>query len=136
MSDPKFLTLEEVIRIHDRQLAATGGLAGVRDRGLLASAVEMPKASWGGAFLHEDVFAMAAAYAFHIAENQPFIDGNKRTAIVAADVFLSLNGVDLPRATEPLYEAMIGIAAKRLDKEGLAVTLRALCAAFADRRKC
>ena len=72
---------------------------------------------------------MAAAYAFHLAQNQPFVDGNKRTAMLAAIVFLDLNGVEIPEATDELYDAMIGVAERRVDKQGLAALLRRLGAA-------
>lgn len=126
MMEPKFLHVEDVLSIHKRQLEAFGGQDGIRDRGLLESAVAMPQATFGGEFLHEDIFAMAAAYAFHIAENQPFVDGNKRTAIVSTDVFLALNGVQLPTATSALYDAMIAIAERRMNKDGLASLFRQL----------
>ena len=79
MTEPQFLTLEDVLVIHEEQLNAFGGLDGIRDQGLLESAVMMPQASFGGEYLHSSIFEMASAYAFHIAENQPFLDGNKRT---------------------------------------------------------
>jgi len=123
---PEFLDVEDVLGIHAEALAAFGGAAGVRDPGMLASAVAMPQASFAGEFLHEDLHAMAAAYAFHIAQNQPFVDGNKRAAILAAIVFLDLNGIDVPAATEPLHEAMIAVAERRLDKVSLAAVLRRL----------
>ena len=81
--DPEFLVIDDVLDIHERQLAQFGGGGGIRDRGLLESAVAAPQASFGGEWLHSDIFEMAAAYAFHIAENQPFIDGNKGTACSA-----------------------------------------------------
>ena len=126
MNEPEFLDVDDVLALHDEALAAFGGSAGVRDPGLLASAVAMPRASFGGELLHEDIFAMAAAYAFHIAQNQPFVDGNKRTAILAAIVFLDLTGAEIPEATDELHDAMIGVAERRLDKQGLAATLRRL----------
>ncbi len=126
MTDPEFLDVDDVLAIHDEALSSFGGSAGVRDAGLLASAVAMPMASFGGELLHDDLFAMAAAYAFHIAQNQPFLDGNKRTAILAAIVFLDLNGVDVPEATDDLYDAMIGVAERRLSKEHVAAALRRL----------
>ncbi len=91
MNDPVFLDVEDVLLIHEEQLGEYGGSAGVRDPELLESAVAMPRATVGGSFAHEDHFAMAAAYAFHIAQNQPFLDGNKRTGLLAALVFLDLN---------------------------------------------
>ena len=128
MNEPEFLDVDDVLALHDEALAAFGGSAGVRDRGLLDSAVAMPRTSFGGELLHEDIFAMAAAYAFHIAQNQPFVDGKKRTAILAAIVFLDLNGAEIPEATDELYDAMIGVAERRLDKQGLAAALRRLSA--------
>jgi death-on-curing protein len=123
IEEPSFLSLEDVLEIHAAQLARYGGQDGIRDRGLLLSAMAQPEMSFAGEFLHEDLFVMAAAYAFHIAENQPFIDGNKRTAFQAADVFLMLNGFDLP-ASKRWQVAMIDIARRTLDKAGLALLLR------------
>jgi prophage maintenance system killer protein/DNA-binding phage protein len=90
VSDPVFLDVEDVLLIHEEQLRRYGGSLGLRDRGLLESAVAMPRATASGELLHENLFAMAAAYAFHIAQNQPFVDGNKRTGLLAAgfDAFL------------------------------------------------
>ncbi len=127
-SEPELLTVEDVIQIHDEQLAAYGGAPGIRDQALLESAVMMPQASFGEAYLHEDLFHMAAAYAFHIAQNQPFLDGNKRTGLVAALVFLELNGVTILDPQGKLYGAMIAIAERRMDREGLAELLRELVA--------
>ena len=124
MTQPEFLDVDDVLLIHDGQLARYGGAAGIRDEGLLESALATPKATFGGAFVHEDVFAMAAAYAFHIAENQPFVDGNKRTGVLAAVVFLELNGYFVEEPPSRFYEAMIAIAEHRLDKNGLAAMLR------------
>lgn len=127
MSDePDFLTVEDVLLLHEEQLARYGGGAGVRDPGALDSAVAMPRATFDEQFVHEDPFAMAAAYAFHIAQNQPFVDGNKRTGLAAALVFLDLNGVAIVDTEGRLYQAMIDLAEKRLDKEGLGDLLRQL----------
>lgn len=90
--DPAFLTVEDVLQLHDDQLERFGGSAGIRDRGVLESAVAVAKATFDGKLLHGDIFEMAAAYAFHIAENQPFLDGNKRSGLDAALVFLDVNG--------------------------------------------
>jgi death-on-curing protein len=126
VSDPVFLDVEDVLLIHEEQLGEYGGSTGVRDLGLLESAVAMPRATAGGAFAHEDVFAMAAAYAFHVAQNQPFLDGNKRTGLLAAVVFLDLNGAAIRDPGGRLYDAMIAIAERRMDKLGLAALLREL----------
>ncbi len=126
MIDLDFLELEEVLELHERQIEAFGGTLGIRDQGLLESALGMPRATFGGQFVHESVFAMAAAYAFHIAENQPFLDGNKRTGLGAALVFLRINGYRVVDPEEALYETMIAIAERRMDKAGLAGTLERL----------
>ncbi|MGH9949842.1 MAG: type II toxin-antitoxin system death-on-curing family toxin [Pyrinomonadaceae bacterium] len=125
MIEPIFLSVEEVHIIHEEQLDAFGGLNGIRDEGLLESAVMTPQASFGGEYLHADLFEMAAAYAFHIAENQPFLDGNKRTALGSAMVFLESNGYEFPLIDDlELYRAMIAIANDELDKQGLADIFR------------
>lgn len=126
MIEPEFLTIEEVLVIHDEQIKEYGGIHGIRDKGLLESAVMMPQASFGGEYLHQNLFEMAAAYAFHIAENQPFLDGNKRTALVSALVFLDLNGFEILDENMRLYNAMIAIANKEMDKYDLAELLREL----------
>jgi len=129
VTEPVFLDVDDVLLIHEEQLPRYGGSAGIRDRALLESAVAMPRATAGGEFAHEDLFAMAAAYAFHIAQNQPFVDGNKRTGLLAALVFLDLNGVEITDPKGRLYDAMISMAERRLDKAGMARLLRELAAA-------
>jgi death-on-curing protein len=128
MTEPYFLTVEDVEELHAESLSRFGGSHGIRDRGLLESAVATPQAGFGGAYLHATVFDMAAAYVFHIAENQPFIDGNKRAALGAALVFLALNDVDVDDPDERLYLALISIATRQLDKPGTSGLLRALAA--------
>ncbi|ACL66396.1 death-on-curing family protein [Anaeromyxobacter dehalogenans 2CP-1] len=131
MTDPVFLDVDDVLLIHEEQLATYGGALGIRDVGLLESAVAMPRASAGGELAHEDLFAMAAAYAFHIAQNQPFVDGNKRTGLLAAIVFLDLNGIPISDPAGRLYDAMIAVAERRMDKPGLATEFRSLAAEVA-----
>lgn len=128
MSEPEFLTVEDVLELQARSLELFGGGAGIRDRGLLESAVAAPQASFGGQYAHAGLFEMAAAYAFHIAQNQPFVDGNKRSGLGAALLFLKLNGIDVDDPEERLYEAMIALADRRMDKAGLANLLRSLAA--------
>jgi death-on-curing protein len=132
VTEPVFLDVEDVFLIHAEQLPRYGGSPGVRDRGLLESAVAMPRASAGGEYAHQDLFAMAAAYAFHIAQNQPFVDGNKRTGLLAAIVFLDLNGVEIADPEGRLYDAMIAIAERRLDKAALTTLLRELAAGTSE----
>jgi death-on-curing protein len=116
VSDILFLTLEDVLILHEMQIEAYGGSPGIRDRGLLESAIYQPQASFGGDFVHQGIFEMAAAYAFHIAENQPFIDGNKRCALAAALVFLDWHHIEIDDEGEQLYQAMIDMAEKKIDK--------------------
>jgi death-on-curing protein len=129
---PDFLTVEDVEQLHSEQLRLFGGLDGVRDRGALESAVAVPASSFGGEFLHVGLFAMAAAYAFHISENQPFVDGNKRAALNAALVFLGINGWEVDDPDGVLYDSMIGISARTVSKEELAGTLERLAVPYTD----
>ena len=125
-TEPVFLSMDDVLEIHARQLKEYGGSGGIRDKTLLESAVAVPKSSFGGSFVHDGEYAMAAAYAFHIAQNQPFVDGNKRTGLVAALVFLDLNGTVVLDPEGKLYDALIAIAERRMTKEQLAALLREL----------
>jgi death-on-curing protein len=114
--------LEQVLKLHARSIEAHGGTMGIRDRGGLEAAVNHPK----NVFFYGagDLFDLAAAYAFHIAEGQCFLDGNKRTAATSALTFLRLNGVRLTFDELALYDLLIGIAEKRFGKEHLARYLR------------
>ena len=124
MDEPRFLTLKEVLYLHDESLARFGGSSGIGDLGLLESAVGAARNTfWYG---EGDLYEIAAAYAFHIAESQAFVEGNKRTATAAAIAFLTINGVQFPRDDGSVYRAMIEIANKQLDKVGLANVLRLL----------
>lgn len=123
--EPKFLTLVEVLYLHDESLHRFGGREGIGDLGLIESALGSARnAYWYGS---GDIYEIAAAYAFHIAESQAFIDGNKRTGAASALAFLMRNGVDAPVDNGTLYEALMDIANKRLDKKGLAQVVRKFC---------
>lgn len=126
MKEIIFLTLAEIIDIHRDQIERYGGSHGIRDMNLLSSSAAMPYASFSGEFLHADIYEMAAAYAFHICQNHPFIDGNKRTALAAALVFLELNKVSITDSEGRLYDAMIAVAEGRLDKAGFGKILKGL----------
>jgi death-on-curing protein len=123
--DPEFLELDDVFELHADSIARYGGDLGVRDRGLIESAVAVPRQSFGGEYPHKTLFEMAAAYAFHIAESQAFLDGNKRAGLAAATAFLPMNGYDLTERDARLYTAMIAISAWTLDKGGLAQVFEA-----------
>ena len=123
MNEPVFVSRDQVLELHRISLERHGGLDGLREPGLLDSALMQPEATYF--YAQGDLCAIAAAYAFHIAQNQPFFDGNKRTAMGAALTFFEINGVDVAQFDDSiLYDAMIGIAEKRLDKNGLAAVLR------------
>ncbi|GAW91341.1 type II toxin-antitoxin system death-on-curing family toxin [Calderihabitans maritimus] len=126
MAAIRFLTLAEVIEIHWDQIRRYGGQFGIRNIKLLQSAIAMPEATFDGQFLHPDIYEMAAAYAYHICKNHPFVDGNKRSALVCALVFLELNGVSLEDPEGVLYATMMDVASGKLDKQGLAKVLRRL----------
>jgi death on curing protein len=121
---PKFLSLVDVLEIHSDQIERYGGEPGLRDHGLLDSALAMPAAGIKDQYLHEDICAMAAAYLFHIVKNHPFVDGNKRAGAMAAFVFLGLNGLALD-APEPAYEQLVlSVAESRAGKDEIAEFFR------------
>lgn len=122
--DPVFLTLAEILEIHEVQISLFGGSLGLRDRGSLESALAQPEMSFGGQRLHDDLFEMAAAYLFHIVMNHPFVDGNKRTGTVAARVFLYLNDYDLDSTEDDLADIVLSVAGGRAGKAEVAVFLR------------
>jgi death-on-curing protein len=115
----KFLTLSEALLILEDQIRNYGGIYGVRDRNLLSSAIYMPESSFDGKYLHETVSAMAAAYTFHICQNHPFIDGNKRAALASSLVFLDINGYELNCKNETLYNKIMDVAKGEIKKEKL-----------------
>lgn len=122
--EPQFLSLSEVLEIHQDQIARYGGDSGLRDIGLLKSALGMPSTTYGGNFLHTDIYEMAAAYLFHIVKNHPFVDGNKRVGTVAALVFLLLNGYDFDAPEDDLAEMVIGVADSQLKKSDVTHFIR------------
>ncbi|MCK4515140.1 MAG: type II toxin-antitoxin system death-on-curing family toxin [Spirochaetaceae bacterium] len=126
MRSPRFLTLAEVLSILQDQITRYGGEFGIRDLNLLSSAIAVPQASFGGQTLHADLFEMAAAYAFHICQNHPFLDGNKRVAFASALVFLDLNGVNISDPEERLYPMMMKVARGDAGKPLIAETFRNL----------
>ncbi|HEY9509432.1 MAG TPA: type II toxin-antitoxin system death-on-curing family toxin [Verrucomicrobiae bacterium] len=122
MNEPIFLTLEEVLKIHARSLAEHGGSEGIREPGLVESALASAANTfhYGGG----DLFDIAASYAFHLAESQAFVDGNKRTGVAAAMIFLARNGLYAQPAKWELYLAMIDIAKKQKTKADLVEIFR------------
>jgi death-on-curing protein len=116
----RFLPKTLVLAIHDDQVRLYGGSYGVRDEGALDSALHMPQAQFAGEFLHPTIVHMAAAYGFHLSQNHPFIDANKRTAGMAMFTFLRLNGFELIATELDYYQTMMAVARGQMSKEQLA----------------
>ena len=123
MLTPKFLALSEVLQLHEDQIASFGGSSGIRDEGLLESALAQPQATFGGQFLHVSIYEQAAIYLYHLAMNHPFVDGNKRTAFAAMDTFLRVNGYRLNLTDDESYELVLQVVQKRLSKDDLCKSL-------------
>lgn len=122
-----FITIQEIIDDHADIIRKYGGLDGIRDMGLLASAIDMPKATMFGEYLHPTIFDKAAAYLFHIICNHPFIDGNKRTGTMAALTFLRQNRVHIEFTEEQsmaLEELVVNTAEGKITKEQIATFFR------------
>ncbi len=120
----RFLTKETIIEFHDDQVKLYGGSPGVRSHELSESALAQPKASFGGEYVHETIFDMAAAYGYHICQNHPFFDGNKRTALIAIYTFLHVNGFRLIADKKSLYATIVELASGKLEKKELALYLK------------
>jgi death-on-curing protein len=114
--------------IHNRQVERFGGTTGVRDRGLMESALAQPQATFGGELLHPTLADQAAAYLYHLAKNHPFVDGNKRTAFAVMDTFIRLNGARLGLSPEQAYELTMQVAQGQMEKTELAQRLAAAIA--------
>ena len=132
----RFLSVEDVVLIQADTLGHEGGLAGIRDRGLLESAVMMARQQFGGVLLHRTLAEQAAAYLFHLCRNHPFNDGNKRAAVLAALVFLDANAVGPLPEPGPLEELTMRCAAGEIGKDEVMAFFRSqLKAVAASKRK-
>ncbi len=120
MKDYTFLDFERIVQLNKLAINTFGGSDGVRDKGLIESAINQPQASFGGQYLHENKYQMAAAYYYHISESQGFSDGNKRTGFLALFAFLRLNGCDLTIPDEYLWPVLIEVANGQKNKTNLA----------------
>jgi death-on-curing protein len=120
------LTVEVVREIHVEALERFGGLDGVRDENLLASAVLAPQSTFGGQSPYGDIVEIAAAYLFYLCRNHPFLDGNKRTAMMAAIVFLRLNGIEPAPDSDDWENLLLDVAASKLDRDATTRRLRKL----------
>ncbi len=119
MQTPEFLDSVSILRIHERQIQRFGGTLGIRDQGLLESALAQPQVTFGGQLLHASISDQAAAYLYHLALNHPFLDGNKRTAFAAMDTFLRVNGYRLNLTNDDAYELVLRVVQGDLNKEAL-----------------
>ena len=121
---PVFFELDEVLEMHRRLIERFGGSHGVRDLGLLESAIAMPAAGFGDEYLHKDLFEMAAAYLFHIVQNHPFVDGNKRTGAAVAGLFLTTNAVKFDADQESFEKVVLAVAQGEMEKPEIAQFFR------------
>ena len=119
MSKVVFIPKQIILYFHEQLIDLYGGTLGIRDESLLDSALEQPKAKFDGSYLHDSLAKMAAAYGFHICQNHPFIDGNKRLALVAMDTFLQMNGYEISASEKDVYAIMIKVASGKISKEEL-----------------
>jgi death on curing protein len=119
-----FITEEVVLTVHADLLQRYGGAPGLRDAGLLDSALAQPKITVAGKYAHKSMFDKAAAYGFHICKNHPFVDGNKRVAFVLMDMFLQKNGWDVASTEEGAYQMMMDLASGKLTKSQLSKWLK------------
>ncbi|MBK4729626.1 type II toxin-antitoxin system death-on-curing family toxin [Oxynema sp. CENA135] len=124
MPIPNFLTRADALLLHADQIESFGGTPGLRDEGLLDSALAQPQATFAGEFLHSTIPEQAAAYLYHLAMNHPFIDGNKRTAFAVMDTFLRVNGYSLTLTDEQAYELVLRVVKGQLNKAGLLAELK------------
>jgi len=127
--NPIFLTLDDLLDSHYEQIVNYGGSYGIRDIGLLDSARAQPEARFEGKFLHADLFEMAAAYMYHIVQNHPFVDGNKRVGLEAALIFLEINDLPLNATDDELIELTMRTAQSLTSKNDIAAFFRAHSAA-------
>jgi len=119
-----FLTLDEVLALHADQIARYGGGLGIRSVELLESALGMPAATFAGGYLHGELYEMAAAYLFHLVKDHPFLDGNKRTGLMAMLAFLGMNGLRLEAGEKELTDLVFGVADGRTGKAEVAVFVK------------
>lgn len=124
MDQPYFLDLEQVLRLHASLIETYGGTAGIREVGLLQSALAMPQASFGGQVLHPTIFDQAAAYLYHLVQNHPFIDGNKRIGAATALVFLAMNDIQIDGDEDGLVALTLSVACGETGKDAIAQWFR------------
>lgn len=124
VQEPAFIGIDAVIEIHRRLIDRHGGTHGIREEGLLMSALAQPEQAFGGQFLHEFPFQMAAAYLYHLCQNHPFHDGNKRIALTISATFLGLNGYWLDTENDAARDLVLQVASSQLDKDSITAFLK------------
>jgi death-on-curing protein len=122
-----FLTLDDILESHLNQIDTYGGSHGIRDIGLLESAIAQPEACFGGQYLHADIFEMAAAYLYHLVMNHPFVDGNKRVGLEAALIFLEINNENFNASDQELVDLVLKTTAGQVGKREIAEFFRSHC---------
>ncbi|MGA2049326.1 MAG: type II toxin-antitoxin system death-on-curing family toxin [Terracidiphilus sp.] len=121
MQEPIWMEVADAVIMHDLQLAAHGGSSGVRDAGLLDSALARPRNIWAYGESLPSLSSLAAAYAFGVSANHPFVDGNKRTALVVSFAFLDVNGLEVTASQEEAFLTILGLAAGEVTEAQLAL---------------
>ncbi|TDX44483.1 type II toxin-antitoxin system death-on-curing family toxin [Orenia marismortui] len=119
MKNINFIPKKAILYFHEQLIQTYGGSTGIRDKKLLDSAIQQPKSTFEGKYLHDSIFKMASAYGFHLCKNHPFIDGNKRIALVAMDTFLQNNGYEITASEKETYKIMINLSSEGLSKDEL-----------------
>ena len=119
MKNINFIPKNIILYFHQKLIETYGGTTGIRDEKLLDSALEQPKATYQSEYLHDNIYKMAAAYGYHLCNNHPFIDGNKRIALVAMDVFLQINGFEISTSEKDAYKIIIRLSKSELTKNEL-----------------
>jgi death-on-curing protein len=122
-----FLTLDDILESHQFQIDSYGGSQGVRDLGLLESAIAQPQAGFGGQYLHADVYEMAAAYLYHLVMNHPFVDGKKRVGLEAALIFLEIHDATVRASDEELVDLVLKTTIGEVGKREIADFFRSHC---------
>ena len=124
MNEIQFLTFADIVEIHEYQIENFGGASGLRDIELLKSAIGMPESTFGGVFLHPTIYEMAAAYLYHLVENHPFVDGNKRVGAMATLIFLDINSIDFDAPDELFTGMVLNVARGKMLKAEIALFLK------------
>jgi len=124
MKNINFIPKKVILYFHEQLIQIYGGSTGIRDEKLLDSAIQQPKSTFEGKYLHDSIFKMASAYGFHLCKNHPFIDGNKRISLVAMDTFLQNNGYEITASEKETYKIMMKLSSESLSKDELTKWLK------------